>query len=106
MSTLRLLVILLACLVLPATAARAVDQDAARRAMQRGEIRPLDQVLAAARAAVPGDVVSVELERKKGRWLYELKILTPAGKRREVKIDARTLAILDKDDDDDDDDDD
>lgn len=76
------------------------DQDRARTALERGEVRPLGEVLAAARAAVPGDVVDVRLRRKKDRWRYELKVLTPAGKRREVEVDARTLAILDTDDDD------
>ena len=54
------------------------------------------------RGVVPGDVVSVELKRKKERWYYKLKILTPAGKRAEVKIDAKTLDIFDRDEDDDD----
>jgi uncharacterized membrane protein YkoI len=78
------------------------DQERAKAALERGEIRPLDQVLAAARKAVPGDVVAVELKRKRNIWLYELKILTAAGKRREVKIDAGSLAILEEEDDDDD----
>ena len=51
---------------------------------------------------MPGDVVKLDLKQKKGVWLYELKILTPSGKRREVRIDAKTLAIIDTDDDDDD----
>lgn len=99
----RVLFLLLA--LLPAWAAPVVadsDQERARAALERGEIRPLDQVLAAVRRAVPGDVVAVELKRKDKRWLYELKILTPGGKRREVKIDASSLAIIEDDDDDDD----
>jgi uncharacterized membrane protein YkoI len=78
------------------------EQDEAKSALERGEIKPLDRVLATVRAAVPGDVVAVKLERKKKTWIYELKVLTPAGKRREVKIDAASLAIMDADDDDDD----
>lgn len=85
----------------PVHVAADSDQERAKTALERGEIRPLDQVLAAARRAVPGDVVAVELKRKEKRWLYELKILTPAGKRREVKIDANTLAVIEDDDDDD-----
>lgn len=75
------------------------DQAAARRAVEAGEIRPLDEVLAVARKAVPGDVVKLDLKREKGRWVYELKILDQAGKRREVEIDAKTLAVEDDDDD-------
>ena len=75
-------------------AASGGDQGQARRALEKGEIRPLDQVLAAVRAAVPGDVVALKLERESGKWRYELKVLTPFGQRREVEIDASTLSIL------------
>ncbi|WP_288582914.1 PepSY domain-containing protein [uncultured Methylobacterium sp.] len=76
------------------------DADRARRALESGDIRPLDEVLRAARAAVPGDVIAVDLKRDDGRWLYKLRILGPDAKRRSVKVDARTLRILDRDDDD------
>lgn len=73
------------------------EQDAARRALERGEIRPLGEVLEAARKAVPGDVVKVELERDDGRWIYEIKVLTGEGERREVEIDGSSLKILEID---------
>ncbi len=87
-------------LLLHAAPSLAGDQDDARRALQAGEIRPLEEVLAAARAAVPGEVVKLDLKRDNGRWVYELKILTASGKRREVEIDGRSLAVVDDDDDD------
>ncbi|MGT2480085.1 PepSY domain-containing protein [Methylobacterium oryzae CBMB20] len=65
-----------------------------------GRDPPLDAVLAAARAAVPGDVVSVDLKHDEGHWLYKLRILGADGKRRTVKVDAGSLKILDEDDDD------
>lgn len=101
MSRLLLLILLLLPLA-PGPALADSDQERARAALERGEIRPLDQVLAAVRTAVPGDVVSVELKRKKERWYYKLKVLAANGKRREVKIDAKTLVVFDQDDDDDD----
>ncbi|MER2266961.1 PepSY domain-containing protein [Methylobacterium oxalidis] len=73
------------------------EQELARQALERGEIRPLDQVLRAARERVPGEVVKVELEREDGRWVYEIKILTESGKRREVEIDANSLEVLEVD---------
>ncbi|GLK78993.1 PepSY domain-containing protein [Methylopila turkensis] len=73
------------------------DQDEARRALERGEIRPLEEVLAAARARVSGDVVKIELDRDDDLWVYEIKILTPSGARREVEIDARSLRVLEVD---------
>jgi len=77
--------------------ADASDQDRARQALERGDIRPLDQVLDAARKALPGDVVKIELDHDDGRWIYEIKILTAAGERREVEIDARSLQVLEID---------
>jgi uncharacterized membrane protein YkoI len=69
-------------------------QDCALDALQSGEIRPLPEVLAVAREKLPGELVKVELEREDGIWVYEIKILTPSGKRREIEIDARTLAVI------------
>lgn len=93
----RLLLVGLLCLVAAGAPARADEQDDARAAVERGEIRPLDQVIAAAKRAAPGDVVDVELERDDGRWTYEIKILTAAGERREVEIDAKSLKIIEVD---------
>jgi uncharacterized membrane protein YkoI len=70
------------------------SQDCALDAFKSGQIRPLSEVLAVAREKVPGEVVKVELEREDGAWVYEIKILTPSGRRREVEIDAHTLAII------------
>lgn len=80
-----------------ATPAHASGQDEARAAVERGEIRPLGEVIAAAKARAPGEVVKVELERDDGRWVYEIKILTQGGERREFEIDAKSLEILDED---------
>lgn len=70
------------------------SQDCALEAFQSGEIQPLAKILGAARGVVPGEVVKIELDRKGELWVYEIKILTPSGKRREVKINAQTLAVI------------
>ena len=78
------------------------DQDQARAALKRGEIRPLEEVLAVLHANQPGEVVKLELKRDDGRWLYKFKVLTQRNKRREVDIDAQSLQIIEEEDDDDD----
>lgn len=83
-----------------ATASGGVDQDQARRAVDRGEIQPLDKVMTAVRAGFPGEVLALKLKRRRDRWLYEFKILSASGKRSEVTIDAKTLSILEAEDDD------
>ncbi len=70
------------------------DHDAARRAVERGEIRPLNEILTALRERVPGQVVDVELESEDGIWVYEIKVLDPGGRRTKIYVDARTGEIL------------
>lgn len=66
------------------------EQESVRAALQRGEVLPLSRIIAIAVAKVPGDVIKVELEREDGLIVYEIKILTPRGRVREVELDART----------------
>lgn len=70
------------------------DLVAIRDAVQKGELLPLPRIMELALARVPGDVVKTELESERGRLIYEIKILTPQGSVREVKLDARTGSIL------------
>ncbi|HYN77064.1 MAG TPA: PepSY domain-containing protein [Lamprocystis sp. (in: g-proteobacteria)] len=68
--------------------------DRARRANQRGEILDLAEIYRRAAAQVPGRVLEAELEKEHGRWVYELQILDPSGRLRELKLDARTGKIF------------
>jgi uncharacterized membrane protein YkoI len=81
--------------VLPAAAAldESHDQDAARQAVESGEIRPLADILAAVRGKLPGEIVGVEIERTKGHWIYEFRVLDGKGCLFEVSVDARSGEI-------------
>jgi uncharacterized membrane protein YkoI len=70
------------------------SQDCALQALKSGEIRPLTDVLAVARDKLPGEIIKVELDRDDGVWVYEIKVLTDSGKRREIEINAQTLAVI------------
>jgi hypothetical protein len=70
------------------------DQDRARAALQAGEILPLNTILAKLAQTQPGQVLEVELERKDGRWLYEIKLLQPGGGLRKLELDARSGEVL------------
>jgi uncharacterized membrane protein YkoI len=78
----------------PLRAADRHDHDAARHALERGEVKPLAEILPRVAPSLGGDVVGVEFERDDGRWVYELRVLTPNGRRREVYVDARDGRIL------------
>jgi|AP12_2_1047962.scaffolds.fasta_scaffold14749_3 uncharacterized membrane protein YkoI len=70
------------------------DHEEAHRALQHGLALPLAVILKTVEEQVGGDVVGVELEREDGRYVYELKIVAPDGRLREVYVDAMTGAIL------------
>jgi len=74
--------------------------DRARRAAERGEILPLERIYERALARFPGRVLEAELERKRGLWVYELKILDDRGRLFEVYLDAGTGAVLKHEEDD------
>jgi uncharacterized membrane protein YkoI len=70
------------------------DHDVAREALERGEIMPLEKVVAEVRKTISGKLVGVDLERKRGAWVYEIKVLAPDGSMIEVYADARTAVIM------------
>lgn len=78
---------------------KRAEQDAIRKAVQRGELVPLPRVIAIAQARVPGEVVKIELEYEEQGIEYEVKILTRSGRVREVEIDARSGAVKKVEDD-------
>jgi uncharacterized membrane protein YkoI len=76
------------------------DHDRAHRALLEGRARPLAEILDRVVGEVGGEVVGVDFERKQGRYVYELKVITTAGRLREVYVDAMTAEILESEDDD------
>lgn len=64
--------------------------DRARSAVERHEILPLKRVLATVRRTYGGRVIEVELERRHGRYVYELKLISADGHLLEVEVDAAT----------------
>jgi uncharacterized membrane protein YkoI len=71
-----------------------IDQDEILDALKRREIRPLPEILAAAEAVMPGQVVGVKVKRLNGQRVYELKIIAAQGRVREIYVDAASLAIV------------
>ncbi|HEX5783994.1 MAG TPA: PepSY domain-containing protein [Burkholderiaceae bacterium] len=71
------------------------DHDRALQAVQRGEALPLNTLMGQVEALRTGQILEVELERKHGRWVYEVKKLDPGGRLVKLHLDARTGALLD-----------
>jgi uncharacterized membrane protein YkoI len=74
------------------------DQDQAREAVRRGEVLPIARILQLVAQYQPGDVIEVQLDENRGRLEYEIRVLTPAGRVRELRLDARTGAFVRFDD--------
>jgi uncharacterized membrane protein YkoI len=70
------------------------DHDWARQALVRGEIAPLEKVLAAARSEIDGDFVGAELEIEHGAWVYDLKFIDRSGVLRKIHVNAKTAKII------------
>ena len=70
------------------------DQDDARDAMRKGKIMPLTAILEIAAKREPGMVIEVDLKTRRGRLIYEIEVLTDNGRRRELRLDARSGEIL------------
>lgn len=89
---------LLAAALLALVPAAASDHhkgapEAVRRAVEGGEIKSLAEILAAVRGKLPGEVAGVEIERERGRWRYEFRIVDAKGRLYEVYVDARSGEI-------------
>lgn len=74
--------------------ARDGDHDRALKAVQAGEVMPLQQALEKLARQHPGQVLEVELERENGRWIYEIRLLREGGRLARVELDARTGDLL------------
>ncbi|AMN45910.1 hypothetical protein ACG33_02045 [Steroidobacter denitrificans] len=80
--------------------AKDKEHDVIHDALRRGEVLSLAKILTIAERHVPGEVIEVELEDgKRAALIYEIKILTPTGRIREIEIDARTGKVLKIEDD-------
>jgi hypothetical protein len=92
----RMAIGLLATLAVSAAEARADDHrdhDVARQAVERGEIKPLAEILQAVRDKLPGEIAGVKIEREGGRLTYELRIVGARGRLLKVHVDAATGEI-------------
>lgn len=79
-----------------------VSHEEARRLVEAGKIRPLQEIVEMLRVKVPGRLLETELEYDdSGSGLvYDFKILRPGGRVQEVEVDAANGEILTIEDDD------
>jgi uncharacterized membrane protein YkoI len=74
------------------------DHERARKALEAGEVLPLNTILERVERVYPGQVMDVELERdhenRSERWIYKVKVLRTGGALVKLKVDARDGTVL------------
>jgi uncharacterized membrane protein YkoI len=78
----------------PTEAEDVLQQEEARQAVKAGLIRPLEEILTEARKTIDGDIVEIEFEKEEGRFIYEIEYVRRDGQLMEMKIDAKTLTVI------------
>ncbi len=86
---------LLLALSLPAMAdAGSDDHDAVRNAVNSGKALSLAELKRVVMERVPGEIVSVKLDRERSVLVYEFRILTANGRLVEAEVDAADGTII------------
>lgn len=88
--------LLLASLIVmaPGTDGSARDHDRARSAVQSGDARPLEDILAGISSRHPGRLLDAQLQSRGNRHVYRIKLLDPEGNVVELTVDARSAEVL------------
>jgi uncharacterized membrane protein YkoI len=73
-----------------------LNPDRVRALVERGEILPLEEILKRNQLETSGRIIEIEIEieQKRGAYVYEIKVLRPDGRYREIKVDARTGVVV------------
>jgi uncharacterized membrane protein YkoI len=89
------ILLVVTCMALLVGAVSADDDHLeARRLVEEGTIRPLEEILEGVENKQPGRILEVELEKEHGRYIYEIELLDDQGKVWEMEIDAENGEIL------------
>jgi uncharacterized membrane protein YkoI len=62
----------------------------ARALVVKGELMPLDEILRRNESQIVGRIIDLHLERKRGDYIYDIKVLRPDGHYVQLEINART----------------
>lgn len=74
--------------------AAGTSHDDAKLLQEQGVIVPLERIVEDALKLHRGHVVETELERKKGKYIYEVEIVDEQGVLWELKYDARNGTLI------------
>ncbi|MEA3641965.1 MAG: PepSY domain-containing protein [Lamprobacter sp.] len=78
----------------PCALGDSLDHDSVKRLRDEGRILPMFEVMRRAERIQPGQLLEAELEREDGRYVYEIRILDPAGRVHELEFDAASGVLI------------
>ena len=76
---------------------KLADHEKAIKAVNEGEILPLDEILVKVNQKYAGRVISISLkDSEKGLfgWVYDIMIIEPGNMVKQIRVDAGTSTIL------------
>ena len=76
------------------SSSRHSDQDDARDALRWGKVMPLTAILEIVARREPGTVLDAELETEDGVLTYKIDLLSDAGRKVRLRLNARTGELL------------
>jgi len=71
-----------------------LDAEEARELKQSGQIMPLEDLIALVRKDYPGQIIQIELDEEKDRYVYEIEVVGEEGVVIELELDAATGEVL------------
>ncbi|MBS7811786.1 PepSY domain-containing protein [Roseococcus pinisoli] len=77
--------------------ASSSEREELRLAVERGQVRPMSQFLGEVERRHNGRVIEAELDRHRGRIVWEVKILPAQGRTFKVRLDAATGVEIPRD---------
>jgi uncharacterized membrane protein YkoI len=84
----------LATALVPASAQADSDQDRARRAVEQGQVLPLNAVLKSIKHQCRGRVLDAQLFKGGRGWVYRVRVLTREGQVADLAVDAQSGQIM------------
>ncbi|ADP72159.1 hypothetical protein Rvan_2955 [Rhodomicrobium vannielii ATCC 17100] len=86
-----------AAAMLASPTAFAKDDDSRseiHQGLKQGDIKSLSDILVISKDRVVGEVIEAEIDRKGGKWIYDLELIDPQGFKSKVKVDAKTGDVV------------
>lgn len=71
------------------------DKDAIRNAVRKGEAAPLRDILSMVRNTYQGEVVRIRLTKRKGNFVYFIRMIDPKNRVVDIRVNAQTRQIMD-----------